>query len=134
MKKILTTPAGVFGPYASIEAMGDCYIADGIRLPYLVVGVGDVSDYAEPEAPGPAVPAAITMRQARLVLLGAGLLDDVDGAIAAIPDATTRRAAQIEWEFSNELRRDNSFVALLAPALGLDAAAIDALFIAGAGL
>lgn len=82
----------------------------------------------------PAVPSAVTMRQARLALLAAGLLDDVDTAIAAIADATTRRAAQIEWEFSNELQRGNPFVATLGAALDLTPAQVDALFVEAAGL
>lgn len=86
-----------------------------------------------PPAP-PVVPAAVTMRQARLALLGAGLLDDVDAAIASIPDETTRRAAQIEWEFSNEVQRNNSFTALLGAGLGMSSAQIDALFIQAAAL
>jgi len=86
-----------------------------------------------PPAP-PVVPAAVTMRQARLALLGAGLLDDVDTAIAAIPDETTRRAAQIEWEFSNEVQRNNSFTALLGAGLGLGHEQIDQLFIQAAAL
>ena len=89
----------------------------------------------EPADPLPVVvPAAVTMRQARLALLGAGLLDDIAPAIAAIPDATTRRAAEIEWEFSNELQRTNTFVGLLGAALGLSPAQVDSLFIQAAGL
>lgn len=84
--------------------------------------------------PPPVVPSFITMRQARLALMGAGLLDDVDTAIAAISDPTTRKAAQIEWEFSNELQRNNAFVALLAPALGLSGVQVDALFVQAAVL
>lgn len=86
-----------------------------------------------PPAP-PVVPAAVTMRQARLALLVAGLLDDVDTAITSIPDETTRRAAQIEWEFSNEVQRNNSFTSLLGAGLGLSSAQIDALFIQAAAL
>lgn len=74
------------------------------------------------------------MRQARLALLAVGLLDDVDAAIAAIPDPSTRRAAQIEWEFSNELQRANPFVATLGAALGLSPAQVDDLFIQASGL
>lgn len=88
---------------------------------------------APPPAP-PVVPQAITMRQARLVLLGAGKLSLVEPAIAAIPNEATRKAAEIEWEFSNELQRGNAFVQLLAPALGLSSDQVDALFIAGAVL
>lgn len=74
------------------------------------------------------VPASVTMRQARLALLAAGLLDDVDAAIAAIPDPVQRKAAQIEWEYATEVRRESPMLAMLAPALGLDDAALDDLF------
>lgn len=99
--------------------------------------IGDLWDgesFTPPPPPPPVVPAAVTMRQARLALLGAGLLDDVDTAIAAIPDETTRRAAQIEWEFSNEVQRNNSFTALLGAGLGLGSEQVDALFIQAATL
>ncbi|MBV7427271.1 MULTISPECIES: hypothetical protein [unclassified Acidovorax] len=89
----------------------------------------------EPAEPLPVVvPPAVTMRQARLALLSAALLDDVDPAIAAIPDAAMRREAEIEWEFSNELQRANPFVALLGGGLGLSSAQVDALFVQAAGL
>jgi hypothetical protein len=74
------------------------------------------------------VPAAVTMRQARLALLEAGLLDDVAPAIDAIADPLARRKASIEWEFSNEVQRHHGFVATLGPALGLAEGDIDNLF------
>lgn len=99
--------------------------------------IGDLWDGEQftpaPPAP-PVVPSAVTMRQARLALLGAGLLDDVDAAIASIPDPVTRRAAQIEWEFSNEVQRHNAFTAMLGAGLGLTASQIDQLFIQAATL
>lgn len=111
------------------EAMG--WVPAGnskIRDTYLGEGNFETPPVAVP------VPQAITMRQARLVLLGAGKLAGVDTAIANIPDPTTRAAAQIEWEFSNELQRDNAFVTMLAPALGLTSEQVDQLFIAGSAL
>lgn len=87
---------------------------------------------AEPAVVVP-VPAEVTMRQARLALLAAGKLAAVDAAINALPDPP-KTAALIEWEYSNAVRRDSQFVALLGPALGLDAAGLDALFIAAAKL
>lgn len=77
----------------------------------------------------PTVPSAVTMRQARLALLGAGLLDDVDAAINAMP-SPQKEAARIAWEYSQEVQRHNGVVAVLGPALGLTDAQIDALFIA----
>lgn len=82
---------------------------------------------APPPAPVP-VPQSVTMRQARLALLGAGLLSQVEPAIAAIPDAAKRDAAQITWEYSTEVQRGNVFIATLGQMLGLTDAQIDDLF------
>jgi hypothetical protein len=76
----------------------------------------------------------VTMRQARLALLGAGLLDDVDAALNAIPNEAQRKAALIEWEFSNTVQRDMSLVQQLAPALGLSEQQLDNLFAQAAQL
>jgi hypothetical protein len=83
--------------------------------------------------PAPRVPAAVTMRQARLALFSAGLLSAVDTAIDALPEPQ-RTAARIEWDYSNELQRSNPLVAALTPALGLTDAQVDALFIAASAL
>lgn len=85
-----------------------------------------------PPAPVP-VPAKVTMRQARLALLAAGKLAAVNAALAALP-SPQKEAAQIEWEYSQEVQRHNGFVSLLAPVLGMDGEALDALFITAAGL
>lgn len=84
--------------------------------------------------PPPPVPTSLTMKQARLALLDAGLLDSVDPAIAAIPDLTQRKAAQISWEFANTVDRADPIVAMLAAGFGLDEEALDGLFVAGAAL
>jgi hypothetical protein len=85
-----------------------------------------------PPAP-PAVPGSVTMRQARLALLGIGKLATVTTAINSLP-SPHKEAAQIEWEYSGTVERHRPFVAMLAPALGLDDAALDALFTAAAKL
>jgi len=90
-------------------------------------------EYPTPPAPVPQVPAAVTMRQARLALLGAGLLPSIQTAIDALPEPQ-KSAATIEWEYSQEVQRHNGFVSVLAPTLGLTDAQIDALFIAAAAL
>lgn len=78
-------------------------------------------------------PAAVSMRQARLALLSAGLLAAVDAAIASMP-SPEREAAQIEWEYAAEVRRDSPLIAALAPALDLTGDQIDALFVAAVAL
>lgn len=95
-------------------------------------GAGLVFDQARMDehqnAMRPPVPAAVTMRQARLALLGAGLLDDVDAAINSLP-SPQKEAARIEWEYAAEVRRNSGLVPGLGEALGLDAAGLDALFV-----
>lgn len=83
--------------------------------------------------PVPSVPAVVSMRQARLALLGAGMLANVDAAIDAMP-SPQREAARIEWDYATEVRRDNPLMVQLGTALGLDDAAIDTLFVSAAGL
>lgn len=97
------------------------------------VAPGHTFDGSVFAAPAPRVPAAVTMRQARLALLGANLLSSVDTAIDALPEPT-KSAARIEWEYSNELQRGNALVAALTPALGLTSEQVDALFIAASAL
>ena len=74
------------------------------------------------------VPQQVTMRQARLALLGAGLLDQVDAAIASIEDPTQRRAAEIEWEYAQTVDRNSPFVQQLSAGLGLTDEQKDQLF------
>lgn len=89
----------------------------------------------EPTDPPPIIKVTrVTMRQARLALLGAGLLDDIEAALAAIPDAAQRRAAQIEWEYSSEVQRDRAWVQQVAAGLGLSDEQLDALFEQAAAL
>jgi len=97
------------------------------------VAPGHTFDGSVFAAPAPRVPAAVTMRQARLALLGANLLSSVDTAIDALPEPT-KSAARIEWEYWNELQRGNALVAALTPALGLTSEQVDALFIAASTL
>jgi hypothetical protein len=85
------------------------------------------------------IPAKVTRRQARQALLLAGLLDDVPAAIARLDDGTpggaqTMRMAQIEWEDSLEFERARPLVVEIGQVIGLDAAALDDLFITAAGL
>ncbi len=79
------------------------------------------------------VPNSVTMRQARLALLGAGLLAGVDAAINALP-SPQKEAARIEWEYATEVQRSSGLVPMMEAALGLDDAALDALFIEAEGL
>ena len=69
------------------------------------------------------VPQQVTMRQARLALLSAGLLDDVEMVIAA-----AGREAQLEWEYAAVVDRSNPAVAAVQQQEALTDAQIDDLF------
>ena len=69
------------------------------------------------------VPQQVTMRQARLALLSAGLLDDVEMVIAA-----AGREAQLEWEYAAVVERRNLAVAIVQQQKSLADAQIDDLF------
>lgn len=73
------------------------------------------------------VPDAVSMRQARLALLKAGLLSQVNTAVANMPGAEGD-AARITWEFASEVRRSDVLLAQLTDALGLTDTQLDDLF------
>lgn len=79
------------------------------------------------------IPTSVTMRQARLALLGAGLLASVDAAIDSL-HSPQKESARIEWEYATEVQRSSGLVPMMGAALGLDDAALDALFIEAEGL
>lgn len=87
-------------------------------------------EFVPPPAPEPEpdpVPQSCTRRQGRLALLSAGLLDDVEDAIAAIPDPAQQRAAQIEYE-ADTWERDNAFLQAMWAQLGGTPEQLDDLF------
>ena len=90
--------------------------------------------YPAPTAP-PAVivPQRVTARQAQLALLDAGLLDDVDAIIEALP-ANVRAQVRIEWDRATHVERGSTVTQMVATALGLTAAQVDDLFVAAAVL
>jgi len=79
------------------------------------------------------VPQSVTMRQARLALLAAGLLPAVNAAIASMPEPD-KTAAQITWDYASSVDRGFGMVPQLAAALGMTETQIDDLFIAAAKL
>lgn len=70
-----------------------------------------------------AMKTSCTARQARLALHAAGLLANVEAAIAAAGGATA-----IEWEYASTIERASPLVSAIAAQLGLTSAQLDALF------
>lgn len=79
------------------------------------------------------VPVAVSPRQLRLALLGAGMLDQVSAFVAG---ANVPPAARISWEYATEYRRDDPMLNAMAQQLQppLSEAQIDRLFIAAAAI
>ena len=89
----------------------------------------EIAEHLTPEVVVvPKVPSKVTMRQARLALLQAGLLDDTEALIASL-EGPEGQAARIEWDYSSEVFRNKPFVITLGAQLGLDDEQLDALFI-----
>jgi hypothetical protein len=81
-----------------------------------------------------AVPESLTAVQIRLWLVAHGIsLEQVDAAIAALPDET-REATRIEWEYSTTIHRASSTLVAMAASFGMDAAAINAAFVEASSL
>lgn len=136
---IVITPKAKFGTYKQVDQVDGGLLCDGALLPFAVIGETFEISTDDTQAPAPIVidtrpvPAAVTMRQARLALLQAGKLNAVNAAIASMP-GVQGEAARIEWEFSNEVQRAQPLVAALAPVLGMTSSQLDQLFITAAGL
>jgi hypothetical protein len=77
---------------------------------------------AEIEANQPVVVPTITMRQARMMLLNKGLLDEVNLAI-------TTDEQKIWWDYSSVVERSHPLVDAVLTALGKTSLEIDSMFI-----
>jgi len=89
---------------------------------------------APPPAPEPAPPVqTVSMRQCRIALLDAGLLEAVQSSIATMPGVEGERA-RIDWEYALEVRRDWPLIGYMAGDLGLSDEQVDALFVAAAAI
>ena len=85
--------------------------------------------FLEPVSPPLSIPTIVSMRQARLALLQAGLLATVDAAIAAGTEAD-----QITWEYATEVERNSPMVVNLSASLGLTEQQLNDLFTLAASL
>lgn len=93
------------------------------------IATGEVT-YIEGAPPAPAVPQEVSRFQARAALMQAGLLAQADAVVAASGNALL----QLAWTDAVSFKRNSPGIAQLAPALGLDDAALDQLFTTAAGI
>lgn len=81
-----------------------------------------------PEPPEAVVPS-ITRRQLRLTLVRHGIpLSGVEAAIASMPEGLPKQEAQIEWADASTFNRSHPTLLLIAGALGLSEAQVDAMW------
>lgn len=79
-------------------------------------------------------PEKVTARQAVQALISVNKLHLVQPAIDAIADPVQRAMVQAEWDKSQDFERSRPTLIALATAIGIDAAGLDALFIAAEDL
>jgi hypothetical protein len=102
----------------------------GRRPVWLDESSSAVKDFIE-KSSRPPIPYSVTVRQARLALLKAGLLDDV---IKYMESDTTPIEEKIDWEFSTEFFRDMPTVLKLAGLLKITEKQLDDLFLGASAL
>jgi hypothetical protein len=83
--------------------------------------------------PPPPVPQTVSMAQARLALIVAGLFSTIDAGLKALPEPQ-RTTALTAWEYAPTVSRNGALVTTLAGQFGLTEAQLDGLFTAAAAI
>lgn len=129
--------AGMAVPPDAVEVTDTQYVEllAGLNAGRVIVNEDGIPVLTDPptEPVSSNVPESVTMMQARLSMLNAGILDSVEKAISAIP-GDAGKAAAIQWGFATDVRRDWPLVTSLQETLNLSEAQIDDLFIAAASI
>lgn len=86
--------------------------------------VDDGNEPFPPDIEPVLIPSSISMRQARLALLSADLLDPINEAFSLMTQAD-----QIEWQFASSIDRNSRLVSNLASRLDISDAELDQLFL-----
>lgn len=108
--------------------LGDSWVLEDIP--------SDVAPEPEPQEPDQQEPGPITQvtrRQARLALLAAGKLDQLEAYIAAVEDPVEQKRLQIEYE-ADTWERSNPTLQTVWVAMGGTEAELDELFTLAAGM
>lgn len=112
----------VTGLYANLQP--------GYAEEWLEEDHADVLAYRNPPPP---VPQTVSMAQARLALIGAGLFSTIDAGLKALPEPQ-RTTALTAWEYAPTVSRNGTLVTTLAGQFGLTEAQLNALFTAAAAI
>jgi hypothetical protein len=79
------------------------------------------------------VPQTVSMAQARLALIGAGLFSAIDAGLKALPEPQ-RTTALTAWEYAPNVSRNGALVTTLGGQFGLTEKQLDDLFTAAAAI
>ncbi|CAA0128765.1 Uncharacterised protein [Starkeya nomas] len=120
----LSLPEGEWWPYNAKP--DDCEEAG--RDVYARLLDGEAGPIAPYVAPPPVVPYSVTRAQARVALFEAGLLAQVDAAVAAHPYELVR----IWWADALNIERNHPYLVAMAVELELTEQQVDQLFITAA--
>jgi hypothetical protein len=121
-------------PQSRTELLSFAFAEGIVKTLKTLKAEGDAAQAAAPTPQKVVHPVSVTMRQARLALLQLKLLSAVTAFIQQIPDPGLREAVAIEWEFSNEVRRDSVLLGTFAKANNLSEEDVDNLFKLAASL
>lgn len=79
-------------------------------------------------------PQSVTIKQARLALIEAGLFEHIEQVIENETDVKLKQTLKTEWEYMLHLERDNALLSKVAKKVGISDMQIDELFIRAAEL
>lgn len=134
--RVVRIDAGCVVEIAEVESVVAAFHPSLLWIASDVAAIGDVyidGQFVKPEPPPSEIPQTVTMRQCRIALLDAGLLDAVQSSIATMPGTDGERA-RIDWEYALEVRRDWPLIGYMAGDLGLSDEQVDGLFMAAAAI
>lgn len=119
--------------YARIDDDGKCRLTCSADHPELVAWIAKGNTPEDPDPAPAVVPRSVSMAQARLALIGAGLLDEIEAGFQALPEPQ-KTTVLTAWEYSPTVSRNGALVTTLAGPFGLSEEDLDDLFIAAAAI
>lgn len=136
------TLRGLHGAFTTWNLVDDEWVAQENlsaieRFDYDKAGfLAEIAPFDFPPPVKPSLPVVtivthqhLSARQLRLGLVAAGILpSQVDAAISAIPDATARAIAEIEWEYASQFERNHPLIEQVGGALGLTPEQVDTMW------
>lgn len=109
-----------------IEGLGDAQELASLREQVATLEEQIVASVPEE----PDTPISVTMAQARIALKQAGLFDQVEAGLNALPEGDQKDTALIAWEYAPNVARNGALVTALAATMGLTDEQLDELFVA----